>query len=69
MSNPYEKLNGKRYSGNKDTKEVHDLENEKSACRFMEVLLAHNEVFFDTLAEAHQAGYHNCKHCIRISTT
>ncbi|MGI0011429.1 MAG: hypothetical protein ACREAE_08525 [Nitrosopumilaceae archaeon] len=68
MLKSYEKLNGKRYLGNKSTKEVHDLEHEKLYCKIVEVILAHREVFFDTLIGAHRGGYRNCAWCIGPDT-
>jgi len=49
----FEKLNGKRYLGNKNKNEVHDLEHETLNCQIVEVIHAHNDVFFDTLGQAH----------------
>lgn len=61
--------NGKRFVGNKNKKEVHDLDNEKTAanqCQINEIIQAGNAVTFspDTLSEAHRQRYDNCAHCI-----
>ncbi len=61
--------NGKRFVGNMNKKEVHDLDNEKTAanqCQINEIIQAGNAVTFnpDTHAEAKSKGYDNCAHCI-----
>jgi hypothetical protein len=61
-------MNGQRYLGNKNKKEVHDLDNEKTLCQIDEILKAGNAVPFNTLDEANRAGYDNCKWCIGGST-
>lgn len=60
---------GKRYLGNKNKKEVHDLDGEDtsaSGCQIDEIIRAGNAVTFypDTLAEAHSQGYDNCAKCL-----
>lgn len=65
MDKSYEKLNGKRFLGNKSKKEVHDLEHETLNCHIVEIIHTHNDVFFDTLGHAHHDGYYNCPFCIR----
>lgn len=60
---------GKRYVGNTNTTEVHDLDNEKTAgneCQIDEIIAAGNVTTFlpDTLAQAHSERYDNCAHCI-----
>jgi len=65
--------NGKRFAGNTNKKEVHDLDNEKTAanqCQIDEIIAAGHAVTFtpDTLAQAHSEGYGNCAHCIGGST-
>lgn len=62
-------INGKRFVGNKNKKEVHDLDKEKTGpnqCQIDEIIKAGNEVTFtpDTLSEAHRQGYDNCAYCI-----
>ena len=60
---------GKRYVGNTDKKEVHDLDNEKTGaneCQIDEIIAAdHARIFSpDTLEQAHSEGYDNGYHCI-----
>lgn len=59
-----------RYLGNTNTKEVHDLQREQTACQINEILRARHAVVFtpDTLVQAHSEGYDNCAHCIGKST-
>lgn len=61
--------NSYRYLGNKNTKEVHDLDNEDtspSGCQINEIFQAGHAVRFtpDTLEEAHRLGYDNCGKCL-----
>jgi len=60
---------GKRFVGNTDKKEVHDLDNEKTGpneCQINEIIRAgHARTFTpDTLEQAHRETYDNCAHCI-----
>ena len=57
---------GKRYCGNINTMEVHDLDNETTLCWIDEIIAAgHAKIFFpDTLEQAHREGYYNCALCI-----
>jgi hypothetical protein len=60
---------GKRYVGNKNKKEVHDLSNEDTAengCQVDEFLAAGHGVRFipDALAQAHAERYDNCAKCL-----
>ena len=62
-------INGKRYVGNTNNKEVHDLNNEKTGtnqCQIDEIIAAnHAKTFYpDTLEQAGNEGYDNCAHCI-----
>lgn len=58
-------FNGKRYIGNTNTKEVHDLDHEKPACQIDEIKDEHVRTFTpDTLEEAHRHRFDNCAHCI-----
>jgi uncharacterized membrane protein len=51
----------KRYLGNKSTKQVHDLINQKPQCQISEI----KEIkYFDSLTEAYAEGYDKCDHCI-----
>jgi hypothetical protein len=61
--------NGKRFVGNTNKLEVHDLDNEKTGaneCQIDEIIRAGHAVIFspDTLDEAHDQGYDNCAYCI-----
>lgn len=60
---------GKRFLGNTNTKEVHDLDNEKTGpneCQIDEIIRAGNARTFvpDTLEQAHKEGYDSCAYCI-----
>ena len=62
-------IHGKRFLGNKNKKEVHDLDNEKTGaneCQINEIIAAGNATTFtpDTLKQADSEGYDNCAHCI-----
>lgn len=64
---------GKRFVGNTDKAEVHDLDNEKTGkneCQIDEIILAGHAITFipDTLEQAHIKGYDNCAYCIGDST-
>ena len=61
-------MNGERYCANKAKKEVHDLDNEKTNCQIDEIIRAGNDRPFNTLSEAHNAGYDNCHWCLGAST-
>ena len=61
--------NGKRFVGNTNKLEVHDLENEQTGaneCQIDEIISAGHAVTFspDSLAQAESEGYDNCAHCI-----
>ncbi len=61
-------LYGKRFCGNTNTTEVHDLDNEKtspSECQIDEIIAAEHAKAFDpdTLEQAHAEGYDNCHYC------
>jgi hypothetical protein len=65
----YPPFNGKRFIGNKNHMEVHDLDNEKIACEIDKIKLEHVVTFFpDSLETARANGYDNCAHCIGNST-
>ncbi len=66
---PGSPLYGKRYCGNTNKMEVHDLDNEdtgKYACQIDEIIAANHAKTFDpdTLEQAHREGYDNCAYCI-----
>ena len=66
----YTRPTNKRYLGNSNTKEVHDLHNEKTQCQIDEIIRARHAVVFtpDTLSQAHADGYDNGHYCIGGST-
>ena len=60
---------GKRFIGNTDKREVHDLNNEKTGaneCQIDEIINAgHAKTFTpDTHEQAKSERYDNCAHCI-----
>lgn len=64
---------GSKYVGNKNSKEVHDLDNMTSQCQVEKIIKASNAIFFDTgclasddkaLELIHAEGYDNCHYCI-----
>jgi hypothetical protein len=60
---------GKKYLGNSNKTEVHDLDQEDTSgigCQIDEIIRANRAVTFDpdTLDEAHRRGYDNCAKCI-----
>jgi len=60
-------MNGERYLGNTNTKEVHDLDKEDTkanGCQIDEIINSGHDVPFDSLKEAHAAGFDNCHYCI-----
>lgn len=61
---------GKRYLGNTNKREVHDLRSEKTSCQIDEIFRANHAVGFipDTHDEARRCGYDNCQWCIGGST-
>jgi len=64
---------GKRFVGNTNNTEVHDLDNEKvgqNQCQIDEIIQAHHAVTFtpDSLAQAKSEGYDNCAYCLGSST-
>ena len=61
-------MNGERYLGNENKMEVHDLDNETANCQIDEIIAAGHDRPFNSLDDAHQAGYDNCYWCIGSST-
>ncbi|HJN14330.1 MAG TPA: hypothetical protein QGH10_02505 [Armatimonadota bacterium] len=64
---------GRRFVGNTNKMEVHDLDREDtraSGCQIDEIIRAKHARIFnpDTLAQAHKSGYDNCAKCIGNST-
>ena len=58
-------MNGERYCGNTNKKEVHDLEDENGLmCQIDDIIKAGHDKPFDSLANAHTKGYDYCYWCI-----
>ncbi|MFX0068793.1 MAG: hypothetical protein ACFFA1_07285 [Promethearchaeota archaeon] len=60
---------GRRFVGNTNKKEVHDLENEQTKpneCQIDEIIKADHARTFepDSLEQANKEGYDNCAHCV-----
>jgi len=60
------RVHGKKFCGNINKKEVHDLDNETTLCWIDEIIAAgHAKIFYpDTLKQANREGYDNCAYCI-----
>ena len=59
---------GERYLGDRRTMAVHDLEpdgGQPDACGIDAIIQAGNDVPFVYLGAAHNAGYDNCRHCVK----
>lgn len=63
MPRRYIEPEGERFLANRNTMEVHDLDNEKSDCQIDDVIRTGNDVTFYWLQEAMNGGYHNCDWC------
>lgn len=63
-------MNGERYLANKSVskKEVHDLDNEKTACQIDEIIKAGHDKPYTSLTSAHTDGYDDCAKCLTAST-
>ncbi len=66
-------MNGEQYLGNTNTSsfEVHDLDNEDTnanGCQIDEIIRAGHDKPFNTLQQAHNAGYDDCDKCLSGST-
>jgi len=61
-------MNGEQYLGNKNSLEVHDLDNEIPNCQIGEIIAAGNDVPFTSLATAHGSGYDNGAYCLSESS-
>lgn len=57
-------MHGEKYLGNVNTKEVHDLDNEKSLCQIDEIISAGHDTPFNSLEDAHNKKFDNCAYCI-----
>ena len=60
-------MNGERYLGDSGKMMVHDQDKEKAACLLDTIIADGNDVPFDTVEEAHEAGYANCHSCLGAS--
>ena len=61
-------LNGVRYCGNANTKEIHDLDNESANCQIDEIINAGHAIPFTNLSTAEEKGYDNCFYCLMQNT-
>ena len=61
-------MNGERYCGNTNEKEVHDLDNETKNCQIDEIIAAGNDKPFNSKSDANREGFDNCHWCIGNST-
>jgi len=57
-------MNGERYCGNTNTKEVHDLDNENANCQIDEIISAGHDKPFNYLSTARGEGYDDCAWCL-----
>ena len=59
-------VNGERYLGNTESKEVHDLDNEDTntnGCQIDEIIDAEHDKPFSTLSSALDEGFNKCAKC------
>ena len=61
-------MNGERYCGNTNEKEVHDLDNEQTNCQIDEIIDANHDKPFNSLSDAHAKEFDNCHWCLGNST-
>jgi hypothetical protein len=63
-------MNGEQYLANKNTRsrEVHDLDNEKTSCQIDEIIRAGNDKPYTSHSAARADGYDNCHYCLGNST-
>jgi putative aminopeptidase FrvX len=62
------RANGKKYLGNTNTKEVHDLDNEQPQCQINEIISHRHDVYFDNHEDAKAQGFDNGHFCLGNST-
>ena len=55
---------GEKYLGNKEKKEVHNLEAEKPECNIEQIIQAEYDIAFRTIDDAHDQGYSHCPYCM-----
>jgi hypothetical protein len=60
-------MRGEQFCGNANSKEVHDLDNERVNCQIDEIIRAGNDRAFNSLTTAHAYGYDNCRWCLGAS--
>ncbi|QQS36959.1 MAG: hypothetical protein IPM56_03110 [Ignavibacteriales bacterium] len=58
--------NGERYVGNKLTKEVHDLDNEKPQCKVDDIIDNGNDEAFRYFYESKIKNYTVCSFCFGV---
>jgi hypothetical protein len=63
-------MNGEQYLANTSPskKEVHDLDNEKTACQIDEIIKAGHDKPYTSKSTANADGYDNCAECLANST-
>lgn len=61
-------MNGERYLGNRNKKEVHDLDQEETNCQIDEIIDAGNDQPYNSLQSARNDGHDNCAYCLGGST-
>ena len=63
-------MNGERYLANTNPSklEVHDLDNEKTACQIDEIIKASHDKPYISLEAAKRDGFDNCAYCLGVST-
>jgi len=63
-------MNGERYLANTSPtkREVHDLDNEKTACQIDEIIRAGHDKPYTSQEAARRDGFDNCAHCLGGST-
>lgn len=64
-------MSGEQFLGNKNTKEVHDLDREDSSlsgCQINEIIAAGHDRPFVSRSTARGLGYDNCAKCLGGST-
>lgn len=60
------RMNGERYLANANTssREVHDLDDERTNCQIDEIIAAGNERPYDSVSAAVADGYDRCHWCL-----
>jgi len=60
---------GEKFLGNKEKKEVHNLEREKPECKIDEIINAEYDIAFRYIGDAHDQGYTDCPYCMEEDTS